>query len=172
MNGSTGTIKDFIYPVGTSPPQLPSYIVIEFPLYDGPNFFDNDNSKKHWVILKPELAEWVPSHKEDNSKNVCSIKQFPIRLAWAWTPWKAQGSTFTGKYSLHLGDSEKEHGCSYVAFSRATNIKNILLPQGISLERLQNIKKLKKNIARIEEEKRLHELNIITINKFRQMNLN
>ncbi len=61
---------------------------------------------------------------------------------------------------------------SYVAFSRATNINNILLPQGISLERLQKNKTLKKNIERIKEEQKLQVLNKKTIDKFNQMQLN
>ena len=79
-----------------------------------------------------------------------------------------EGSRFTNKFTLHLGMTEKDHGCSYVAFSRATNIKNILLPQGISLERLTvKIQSLKKNTARIEEEKRLLILHEETISNFR-----
>ena len=168
VNGSTGTIMDFIYNEGNNPPQLPTYIVIDFPSYNGPNFFDDDLDKKTWVIMKPVLAEWIPNHKYTTSNNICTRKQYPIRLAWAWTPWKAQGSTFTNKFTLHLGMTEKDHGCSYVAFSRATNIKNILLPQGISLERLTvKIQSLKKNTARIEEEKRLLILHEETISNFR-----
>ena len=111
-------------------PSLPSYIVIDFPSYDGPNFF-NDDEKRNWVILKSETVTWNPNHKYDDSHNRCSIQQYPIRLASAWTLWKAQGSTFSGKFTLNLGDNEKEHSLSYVVFSRATNINNILLPQGI-----------------------------------------
>ena len=131
VNGSTGTIMDFIYNEGTNPPLLPSYIVIDFPTYNGPSFFGDDIDKKSWVILKPVIAEWTPDHKHTSSSNICTRKQFPIRLAWAWTPWKAQGSTFHNKFTLHLGNTEKDHGCSYVAFSRATSIKHTFATRNI-----------------------------------------
>ena len=102
-------------------------------------------------------VEWTPSHKEITSRNICSRTRFPIRFAHAWSPWKAQeGSTIKCKFSLHLGDSELEHRLTYVAFSRAKNVSDILLLQGITNERLTTqIKRFKKLIARIEEEKRL-----------------
>ncbi len=67
-NGTTGTVKDIIFAAGENPStHLPIAIVIEFPLYDGPAFFDNvidpltgqvveDRSK--WVPLPPQTATW------------------------------------------------------------------------------------------------------------------
>ena len=59
----------------------------------------------------------------------------PLRLAWAWTMWKAQGQTFTGKIVMDLSDREREHGLTYVAFSRATKFENIGIEGGLSLAR-------------------------------------
>lgn len=42
-------------------------------------------------------------------------KEFPICLAWALTTWKSQGLTIKGLLSVKLGDSEKEHGLTFVA---------------------------------------------------------
>lgn len=120
INGSTGIIKDFFFEDDIMPPNLPNYIVIDFPAYDGPTFFPNFEERKNWVILRPHAAEWTPNHQESTHRNICSRTQYPIVLAWAWTPWKAQGSTFKCTLSLHLGDAELEHGLTNVTFPRAT----------------------------------------------------
>ncbi len=83
--------------------------------YAGPTFFSENESRKQWVPMYPITGE-------DKS---LSRTMLPLRLAWAWTIWKAQGQTIRGKVVIKLGKSEREHGLSYVAFSRATRLSNI-----------------------------------------------
>ena len=56
----------------------------------------------------------------------------PLTTAWAFTIWKSRGQTFFGKVVLNLGEHEKEHGLSYVAFSCATRFSDIGLKDGIT----------------------------------------
>ena len=44
--------------------------------------------------------------------------------------------TITGPVALCLGDAEKEHGLTFVALSRSTDIKNVFFGAGCSLERI------------------------------------
>ena len=60
----------------------------------------------------------------------------PLRLAWAWTIWKAQGQTIRTKIVLVLGKLERECGLSYVAFSRATKLTDIGIDGGVNADRL------------------------------------
>ena len=95
----------------------------------------------------------------------------PLRLAWAWTIWKSQGQTIRSKIILKLGQMEKEHGLSYVAFSRATKLSDIGITGGISGSRLttkiSNMLKVKK---RLKEDERLDNLEIDTIQLLDNMN--
>jgi ATP-dependent exoDNAse (exonuclease V) alpha subunit len=83
----------------------------------------------------------------------------PLTTAWAFTIWKSQGQTFFGKVVLNLGEHEKEHGLSYVAFSRATRFSDIGLKDGITETRLINkIRNQKKMRGRIQHERDLDQL--------------
>ena len=149
VNGSTGTIKDFIFVEGQKAPELPANIVIEFDDYINPKYFTTPGQEK-WVPIEPETAKWGGQSEEDHFR-----KQFPITLAYALTVWKCQGLTIKGLVAVSLGDSEKEHGLSFVALSRATDIKNVYLGNGCSLQRLTKIKDGAKFIGRIPEDARL-----------------
>ena len=95
-----------------------------------------------------------------------SRTMLPLRLAWAWTIWKAQGQTIRGKVVIKLGKSEREHGLSYVAFSRATRLSNIGIIGGMDGPRLTSaISKLKKLKNRVKEDERLDSLYAKTIEK-------
>ena len=45
------------------------------------------------------------------------------------------GMTITGLVALVLGDSEQEHGLTFVGLSRATDIQNVFLGPGLWFER-------------------------------------
>ena len=80
----------------------------------------------------------------------------PLRLAWAWTIWKAQGQTICSKIILKLGSKEREHGLSYVAFSRATKLSDIGITGGLAQNCLiTSVSSQKKLHRRLEEDKRL-----------------
>lgn len=65
--------------------------------------------------------------------------------------------TITGLIALSFGESEKEHGLTFVALSRSTDINKVFLGPGCSLDRLtkkiSNGLKLKQ---RLIEDKRLN----------------
>lgn len=130
VNGSTGTIKDFFFCENIHAPSLPSCIIIEFLDYSGPPYFHGIGQGK-WVPIYPETSKWGGAGDEDHFR-----KQFPICLAWALTVWKSQGMTIQGLVAVSLGDCEKEHGLTFVALSRSTDIDNVFLGAGCSLERL------------------------------------
>ena len=65
-----------------------------------------------------------------------SRKQVPLRLAWAWTIWKAQGQTYNKPVVIHLRKDEKSQGLSYTAFSRATRLSLIGVASGMAGNRL------------------------------------
>jgi Fe-S cluster biogenesis protein NfuA len=70
-----------------------------------------------------------------------------------------KGLTIKGLLSVELGDSEKEHGLTFVALSRATSIDNVFLCSGCSLERLTTkISEGYKLKQRIKEDDRLQKL--------------
>ena len=70
-------------------------------------------------------------------------------------------------FSVVLGDSEKEHGLSYVALSRATDINNVYISGRCSLDRLTTkISAGKKLQERLLEDERLNNLYQTTLDFF------
>jgi hypothetical protein len=130
--------------------------------YGGPTFFPENESRKQWVPIYPITAEDYYVGGKSLSRTM-----LPLRLAWAWTIWKAQGQTITGKVVIKLGKSEREHGSmSYVAFSRATRLSNIGIIGGMDGPRLTSaISKLKKVKNRLIEDVRLDCMHATTIEK-------
>jgi hypothetical protein len=91
-----------------------------------------DPSRRGWVPIPPitELSYSKRAQASDGAEH--SRTMLPLRLSWAWTIWKAQGQTIKGKLVVSLGPKEKEHGLTYVAFSRATKFSNIGIIRGIA----------------------------------------
>ncbi len=146
VNGSTGIIRDIIFAPNQLPPDnLPVTIIVEFPSYQGPAFFADifdetgniiENRSK-WVPLKPETASWQKNTRQ-GSKSL-ERTAFPISLAWAWTPWKGQGTTNHGYCCMFPGIKEKSLGLCYVMLSRITTLFHLCIPEGLSFERLTTI---------------------------------
>ncbi|MDA1181783.1 MAG: PIF1 family ATP-dependent DNA helicase [Proteobacteria bacterium] len=63
--------------------------------------------------------------------SIGSFIQFPIKLAWATTIHKSQGQTFD-KVAIDLDTGSFAHGQTYVALSRAKNLKGITLLKKIN----------------------------------------
>ena len=75
------------------------------------------------------------------------------------TPWIAQGSTSLCPIVIDFGVREKTHGVSYVSMSRATDLNNICIGAGCSVERLTTkISSMKKVQNRLLEDIRLESL--------------
>jgi ATP-dependent exoDNAse (exonuclease V) alpha subunit len=163
VNGSTGIVKDIIFDEGSTPPdKLPITIVVEFPQYRGPAFFNNvinedgsceDRSK--WVPILPVVATWTKTNASGKKESLYR-KQFPLVLSWAYTAWKGQGTTNYDECSMNPGDADRSPGVCYVMLSRVTSIFNLHIPGGLSFERLTDKIKAHKGLQlRIEEEARL-----------------
>ena len=74
---------------------------------------------------------------------------------------------------LNLGANEREHGLSYVGFSRATRVSDVGIVGGIQSDRLcSKIAKMKKLKDRVVEDKRLDALYKATAQKLLFLRLN
>jgi ATP-dependent DNA helicase PIF1 len=162
VNGSTVIVIDFLYQEHTNAPDLPSSIIIRFPDYSGAPFFSGPGQEK-WVPILNERYSWG----ENNQHYRIS---FPITLCYAITAWKSQGMTLTIPVYTKLGNKEPEHGCTYVVLSRPSDLENLCIHQGITLERITtSISSGKKLQRRLKEDSRLEVLFQETRNRFRHL---
>lgn len=82
--------------------------------------------------IKVTRCEWeVIKYDTDASGQIKeevigSLKQYPVKLAWAVTIHKSQGKTFD-KVIIDLGRGAFEHGQTYVALSRCKTLEGIVL---------------------------------------------
>lgn len=68
------------------------------------------------------------------AKTVGTFKQLPMRLAYATSVHKVQGTTFHDKVHLELESKTFAHGLLYVALSRATKLENLTIGRKINRE--------------------------------------
>ena len=165
-NGATGVVKDIIYDEGKTAPALPRLVWVDFGAnYKGDSFFPDDESRRGWVPIHPMTAKehtnstTAPEGYEEHTRTM-----LPLRLAWAWTIWKAQGQTILGNVICFLGPTEKEHGLTYTAFSRVKALCNFGIIGGLTFERFtKKIRQNAKVVGRIAEESRLRRLAAETV---------
>lgn len=130
---------------------MPEAIIIYFPKYIGPQFFDDQ-----------ERINYIPINaKTQYSKIVASTrKQNPIRLAYAITTHKTKGDTLdTG--IINVGKNEKNLGSTFVRFSRFKKLTNFIV-HPFPFSRLTKIALSKSLAPRLLEETRLEILNVQT----------
>ena len=90
---------------------IPDIIIIHFPKYIGPQFF-NDEARKNWIPLNPRN---MYSQALNSTRT-----QYPLRFAYAITTTKVQGETLTFG-EVNLGDCERSFGQYFVQLSRFKN---------------------------------------------------
>ena len=170
-NGAVGVVKDIVYKPGTTAPALPWFVWVDFGAsYTGTKFYPpEETDRQGWVPVHPFTATEFTSAPGEGGYQIHTRTMLPLKLAWAWTIWKAQGQTIRGKLITDLGDNEKEHGLTYTAFSRVTNFSNFGIINGITLERFTTkIKGQKKVKPRRQEEQRLRRLAAATMDRLQR----
>ena len=60
----------------------------------------------------------------------------PIKLSYAFTPWKVQGQTIRSKVVGNLGTLERSDGLTYVIFSRVRRFDDIAIDGGMTWQRI------------------------------------
>eukprot|EP00957_Ditylum_brightwellii_P088543 6744124-Ditylum_brightwellii.AAC.1 len=58
--------------------------------YIGSTFFPDDKTRRGWVPVHPIAASWYTPSSTPGQYDEHTHTMFPLRLAWAWTVWKAQ----------------------------------------------------------------------------------
>ena len=107
--------------------------------------FKTDNSGREVIdveitdgsIVEVNLFTWEMFrffYNEDteriDSESVGIFTQYPLKLAWAVTIHKSQGKTFS-KVILDIGRGAFAHGQTYVALSRCTSLRGIVLKKPV-----------------------------------------
>ena len=155
-NGTSGVIKDIIYKENRENNDLPVAIIIHFPCYTGPQFF-NDSDKHNWVPINKISAF--------NMSSKATRTNYPLKLGYATTIHKSQGSTLS-KGVVDFGKSERNLGSSFVALSRFKRFDSFLL-EAHSFERItKDILKSTMLKPRQLEEERLEQLFNKTLEKY------
>ena len=135
---------------------LASLLILESLTLDtGPRFFSKKSDFSEGCIpIFPKTEYWETV--DGDKKTTHSRTMIPLWLSYAWTIWKAQGQTIKTKVVVVIGNTEKEHGLTYTAFSRVTRASDIGIDGGFPRNRLlEKVKKQRLMKERIKEEKRM-----------------
>jgi ATP-dependent exoDNAse (exonuclease V) alpha subunit len=148
VNGAMGTVVDILFEDRQNHTSLPTAVLISFDQYRGPSITSPEEIQVIPII--PVRCTWEDKH------GTYSRLQVPLFLSWVITTHKSQGLTLP-KTFIDLGQTEFASGLSFVAISRVRSLSDILINH-FTFERLQRIKKCKRLKERIDEEKRLLEI--------------
>jgi len=127
--------------------------------------FDRDEEGRGIVLARLETGEKVEiepytweiyrfflKNGELASEVVGSFTQYPVRLAFAVTIHKSQGKTFE-KVVIDVGKGTFAHGQIYVALSRCTSLKGIVLKQPVRKSHILMDWQVVKFLTRIQYER-------------------
>ena len=155
-NGSLGKVYDIIYTPGSSPPELPLCVLVQFDRYIGPSFLKEQNVPRI-VPIVPLTRTWESPETIGTSQyRTLSRTQIPLCLAYAMTIYKAQGQEFE-QLMVHPGLREWQAGALFVALSHAKRLSGLCVEK-CTVERLLKIAEGKQIIFRMLEEVRLRDL--------------
>eukprot|EP00957_Ditylum_brightwellii_P034107 2585067-Ditylum_brightwellii.AAC.1 len=77
---------------------MSKFIMVDFGShYIGTTFFPDDETRRDWVPVYPVTATWYTPSSIPDQYDEHIHTMFPLRLAWDWTLWKAQGQKIVGK---------------------------------------------------------------------------
>ena len=72
-----------------------------------------------------------------NNQRIPSTRtMLPIKLSYAFTPWKIQGQTISSKIVGNLGTQERSDGLTYVIFSRVRKFDDVAIDGGMTWQRI------------------------------------
>ena len=128
VNGSLREIVTIFYKESTTPPQIPTFVVVDFPKYIGPPW--DERNPTHLPI---------PAVKRNGRA------QIPLKMAWALTIHKSQGMTLP-KATIDIGKAERQ-GLTFIAISRVPSLQDLRINPAFSFDRYSKMKD-NKNIAR------------------------
>ena len=151
VNGARGTIHKIVFKPPNSPlkdPGLPDIIYINIPQYCGPPLFPDDPKV---VPIVPVVSNWISDKKN------FTRRQYPLVPAYAMSIHMSQGATLD-KVSLNIGPKEFAVGLTYTGLSRAKRLDQIMLDPMPDLKRMTGFQRWKQFKQRLEEEKRLKEI--------------
>ena len=133
VNGFLGTIRALIYAPTSKPPELPSFVVVDFLHYKGPPW---DPSNPKFVPIPPITR--------------VSQTQIPLRMAWALTIHKSQGMTLD-KATIDIGNIDRQ-GLTFTAVSRVRSLNDLCISPAFSFSRYSRMKENHFIIRRKKEE--------------------
>ncbi len=144
INGTCGTIVDFVYEDRDEPPTLPVAVMVQFDeTYKGPSFEYDTYKIDRLVPICPFEGPFK------YLKASATRTQIPLVLCYAQTIHKSQGTTCT-KVVADIGDNEPPlcPGLGFVALSRGIDQDSYLLVRFDNL-RLNQVRGYKRFRSRI-----------------------
>ena len=129
---------------------MPEAVVVDFPGYAGPRFYDDDvvvvegearaaaaaaaaasaadsgEASAPTTGSRATRVPLLPRTRQAEHHPGVTRTQYPLRLAWAITPWKAQGMTL-GRARVQLTRGASTPGVAFVALSRVRHPDHLVL---------------------------------------------
>ena len=122
VNGISGNVVEIVWAQGDKAPALPDFVVLRLEGYTGP-VWSSDPHYQGCVPIAPFEMSW--STTGDNSSHE-TRHQVPLALCSSITMHKSQGQTMD-KAIIDLGKSESTAGLTFVCFSRAKHLVDLLM---------------------------------------------
>ena len=114
-NKAEGTVRYIVYEGSNEPPDMPSFVVVEFPNYIGPGW----KGMKNCVPIPIKRFDWMIGKKQVYRRMI------PLIPAYSRSIHSSQGQTIRGPVIINLGKKEFAVGLTYTAISRVTDWNNL-----------------------------------------------
>lgn len=132
VNGSMGTLYDFVWPESTDPLHMgvPSALLVHFDNYDSPALCTANDGRRLVPVFRSRREFFY-------SSATCAREQFPVTVAYAITVHKSQGLTVT-RAVLNIADREFNAGLRYVAVSRVKSLDGLLFDRPFDFDQIRS----------------------------------